>query len=216
MSAVTHFSPLPPELTQAVFSFLDARSLCRAAVVCRLWRVLASADCLWAHLFTQLLGVGGDIPALSWKEKYIRALRGQKLIFSGARLPFTDTLYGSTRNTTRRELSYVGPNHYICFNNDFGQPPKVDVCSFNDASGKFESLGTIHGNCRYDASLQHIVVLTRTNGLYVREIGGSQEFSLIPLKEPIFPADVSYYDFLSTLLKVQDGIILCNFGANLT
>lgn len=53
LSRIDFLSTLPAELSLRVLSLLDARSLCRAARVCRSWRTLADCDVIWHRLCEQ-------------------------------------------------------------------------------------------------------------------------------------------------------------------
>ncbi|EEB05195.1 F-box/WD repeat protein Pof1 [Schizosaccharomyces japonicus yFS275] len=46
-------SLLPVEISFKILSYLDARSLCKAAQVCRRWRELADDDCVWHRMCEQ-------------------------------------------------------------------------------------------------------------------------------------------------------------------
>ncbi|XP_065194620.1 epithelial cell-transforming sequence 2 oncogene-like [Sycon ciliatum] len=71
-------SVLPRNLTLYIFSFLDARSLCRAAVVNWHWHFLAEQDSLWQPKCTRygwfLPYTPGDKEYGAWKRHYVACL----------------------------------------------------------------------------------------------------------------------------------------------
>lgn len=66
----------PPEITQKIFTLLDASSLCSAAQVCQRWKRLADDDSLWhrmceQHINKKCTKCGWGLPLLQ-KRKVIR------------------------------------------------------------------------------------------------------------------------------------------------
>lgn len=53
LSRIDFISNLPAEVSLQILSFLDAKSLCRAASVCKRWKQLADSDNIWYRLCEQ-------------------------------------------------------------------------------------------------------------------------------------------------------------------
>ncbi|ORZ07307.1 WD40-repeat-containing domain protein [Lobosporangium transversale] len=69
---------LPTEITLRILSYLDAKSLCHAAQVCKAWRRLADDDVVWHRMCEQHIGLkctkcGWGLPLL--EKKKVRSRR---------------------------------------------------------------------------------------------------------------------------------------------
>ncbi|EPY50930.1 F-box/WD repeat protein Pof1 [Schizosaccharomyces cryophilus OY26] len=76
-------SILPPEISFRILSFLDARSLCQAAQVCRQWKELADDDIIWHRMCEQHINrkcekCGWGLPLLERKLLYATKASIQK------------------------------------------------------------------------------------------------------------------------------------------
>eukprot|EP00128_Syssomonas_multiformis_P007775 Colp12_sorted_trinity150504_noHs@30825 len=72
MKYIIGMNALSSELLVHIFSFLDAKSLCQCACVCRLWCELANEPSLWRELYHDSFNKGNLDPLLQRSKDRIR------------------------------------------------------------------------------------------------------------------------------------------------
>ena len=113
-------SSLPIELAFKVLGYLDATSLCNAAMVCKRWKRLADDDVVWYHLCEQHIDkkcttCGWGLPLLERRRlkrsKQAVIDRLESLSNSDSNAPFNQVQQGSTTSgTINNALTTVNPS----------------------------------------------------------------------------------------------------------
>jgi len=96
---ITDTKWLPYKVVLLIFSFLDAKSLCRSSLVCKSWKKMSKTNVLWKDLVKRRWALDERETIKNWKKSYQHRLR----FFKEEKLPTSGCGTFTFRNGNRYE-----------------------------------------------------------------------------------------------------------------